>query len=109
MVNAWYVDAPPKIEPHSEGEFIGKVSRRGLRPILNVFILIHMLTGNPLPNVLGILRRWVLLVNKSLSKYFSFIWSEVITSGARKKINGDFWLSPKNNYSNVPMEIKGKQ
>jgi len=88
-VNAWYVD-PPKIEPHSEGEFIGKVSEGASTNFNDIYFNPH--AHGTHTECVGHITDEFYSVNKSLSKYF--FMSEVITV-APEKINGDFVISKK--------------
>lgn len=88
-VNAWYVD-PPKIEPHSEGEFIGKVSEGASTNFNNIYFNPH--AHGTHTECVGHITDEFHSVNKSLSKFF--FMAEVVTI-APEKINGDFVISKK--------------
>jgi kynurenine formamidase len=88
-VNAWYV-APPKIEPHSEGEFIGKVTEGASTNFNDIFFNPH--AHGTHTECVGHITEEFYSVNQSLSKFF--FMAEVITI-APEKINGDFVISKK--------------
>jgi len=88
-VNAWYV-GPPKIEPHREGEFTGKVSEGASANFNDVYFNPH--AHGTHTECVGHITEEFYSVNKSLSKYF--FMAEVITI-APEKINGDFVISKK--------------
>jgi|TARA_R110001583_G_scaffold8633_2_gene41185 kynurenine formamidase len=88
-VNAWYVD-PPKIEPHTEGEFIGKVTEGASTNFNDISFNPH--AHGTHTECIGHITEEFYSVNKSLSKFF--FMTEVITI-APEKINGDFVISKK--------------
>ena len=88
-VNAWYVD-PPKIEPHTEGEFIGKITEGASTNFNDISFNPH--AHGTHTECIGHITEEFYSVNKSLSKFF--FMTEVITI-APEKINGDFVISKK--------------
>jgi kynurenine formamidase len=88
-VNAWYVDAP-KIAPHSEGEFIGKVTEGAAVNFNDIYFNPH--AHGTHTECVGHITEEFYSVNKSLSKFF--FMAEVITI-APEKIKGDFVISKK--------------
>jgi len=88
-VNAWYV-GPPKIEPHSEGEFIGKVSEGASTNFNDIYFNPH--AHGTHTECVGHITNEFYSVNNSLSKFF--FMAEVVTI-APEKIKGDFVISKK--------------
>ena len=88
-VNAWYVD-PPKIGPHTEGEFIGKVAEGASTNFNNISFNPH--AHGTHTECIGHITEAFYSVNKSLVKFFFL--AEVITI-APEKIKGDFVISKK--------------
>ncbi|HCO86490.1 MAG TPA: metal-dependent hydrolase, partial [Arenibacter sp.] len=66
-VNAWYVD-PPKIEPHTEGEFIGKVTEGASTNFNDISFNPH--AHGTHTECIGHITEEFYSVNKSLSKFF---------------------------------------
>ncbi|MCK0192844.1 cyclase family protein [Arenibacter sp. F20364] len=88
-VNAWYVD-PPKIGPHTEGEFIGKITEGASTNFNDISFNPH--AHGTHTECIGHITEELYSVNKSLSKFF--FMAEVITI-APEKIKGDFVISKK--------------
>ncbi|RTE55105.1 cyclase family protein [Arenibacter aquaticus] len=88
-VNAWYV-GPPKIEPHSEGDFVGKVTEGASVNFNNIYFNPH--AHGTHTECVGHISKEFYSVNKSLTKYF--FMAEVITI-APEKIKDDFVISKK--------------
>ena len=88
-VNAWYID-PPKIEPHMEGEFIGKVAEGASTNFNDI-------TFNPHAHVthtecIGHITEEFHSVNRALKQFFFL--AEVVTI-APEKYQDDFVVSRK--------------
>ena len=81
---------PPKIEPHSEGEFIGKVSEGASTNFNDIYFNPH--AHGTHTECVGHITEEFYSVNKSLSKFF--FMAEVVTI-APEKIKGDFVISKK--------------
>ena len=88
-VNAWYV-GPPKIGPHTEGEFIGKVAEGASTNFNDISFNPH--AHGTHTECIGHITEAFYSVNKSLVKFF--FMAEVITI-APEKIKGDFVISKK--------------
>lgn len=88
-VNAWYV-GPPKIEPHSEGDFLGKVSEGASTNFNDIYFNPH--AHGTHTECVGHISKEFYSVNKCLTKYF--FMAEVITI-APEKIKDDFVISKK--------------
>ncbi|MCM4167059.1 Kynurenine formamidase [Arenibacter antarcticus] len=88
-VNSWYLP-PPKIEPHSEGKFIGKVSQGGSTNFNDIYFNPH--SHGTHTECVGHITEEFQSVNQSLSKFF--FMAEVITI-APEKIGDDFVISKK--------------
>ncbi|NKI25279.1 cyclase family protein [Arenibacter sp. 6A1] len=88
-VNAWYV-GPPTIEPHKEGEFVGKVSEGASINFNNIHFNPH--AHGTHTECVGHITEEFYSVNKSLSKFFFF--AELITVAPEKK-GDDFVISKK--------------
>ena len=73
-VNAWYVD-PPKIEPHSEGEFIGKVSEGASTNFNDIYFNPH--AHGTHTECVGHITEKVHSINQNLKQFFFL--AEVIT------------------------------
>lgn len=88
-VNSWYLP-PPKIHPHSEGEFVGKVSEGGSTNFNDIYFNPH--SHGTHTECVGHITEEFHSVNQSLSRFF--FMAEVITV-APEKIEGDFVISRK--------------
>ncbi len=88
-VNAWYV-GPPKIEPHTEGDFVGKVTEGASINFNDIYFNPH--AHGTHTECVGHISKDFYSVNKCLTKYF--FMAEVITI-APEKIKGDFIISKK--------------
>src|SRR5690606_26067972 len=88
-VNSWYLP-PPKIEPHREGEFVGKVSMGGSTNFNDIYFNPH--SHGTHTECVGHITEEFHSVNQSLSRFF--FMAEVITV-APEKIEGDFVISRK--------------
>lgn len=88
-VNAWYV-GPPKIEPHTEGDFVGKVTEGASINFNDIYFNPH--AHGTHTECVGHISKDFYSVNKCLTKYF--FMAEVITI-APEKIKGDFVISKK--------------
>ncbi len=88
-VNAWYVD-PPKIEPHSEGDFIGKVSEGSAVNFNDIWFNPHAHCTHT--ECVGHITEKFYSVNECFTQFFHF--TEVVTI-APEKVKGDFVISKK--------------
>ena len=88
-VNAWYVE-PPKIEPHSEGGFVGKVSEGASINFNNIKFNPH--AHGTHTECVGHITKEFQSINKKLKRYFFL--AEVITI-APEKYQDDFVISRK--------------
>ncbi|MCG2462645.1 cyclase family protein [Flavobacteriaceae bacterium F89] len=88
-VNAWNID-PPKIIPHTEGEFIGKVSEGASTNFNDIWFNPHA-HGTHTECVGHITKRFH-SVNNSLERHFFLAQVVTIAPG---KLNGDFVISKK--------------
>jgi len=88
-VNAWYVDHP-RIEPHSEGDFVGKVSEGASTNFNNISFNPH--AHGTHTECVGHITADFHSVNQNLKKYF--FKAEVITL-APEKYQDDFVISRK--------------
>lgn len=88
-VNSWYLD-PPKIEPHTEGEFVGKVSEGGSTNFNDIYFNPH--SHGTHTECVGHITEEFRSVNNCLSKFF--FMTEVITI-APEKMGDDFVISKK--------------
>lgn len=88
-VNSWYLP-PPEIRPHSEGEFVGKVSKGGSTNFNDIFFNPH--SHGTHTECIGHITEDFHSVNQSLDKYF--FMAEVITV-APEKTGDDFVISKK--------------
>src|SRR5690606_19794288 len=88
-VNSWYLP-PPTIRPHSEGEFVGKVSKGGSTNFHDTFFKPH--SHGTHTECIGHITKEFHSVNHSLSKFF--FMAEVITV-APEKLKGDVVISKK--------------
>lgn len=88
-VNSWYLP-PPTIQPHSEGEFVGKVSKGGSTNFNDIFFNPH--SHGTHTECIGHITEEFHSVNHSLTKFF--FMAEVITV-APEKIGDDFVISKK--------------
>lgn len=88
-VNSWYLP-PPRIEPHSEGEFVGKVAMGGSTNFNDIYFNPH--SHGTHTECVGHITEEFRSVNKCLSKFF--FMTEVITI-APEKIGDDFVISKK--------------
>lgn len=88
-VNAWYVDHP-KMEPHSEGDFVGKVSEGGSTNFNDISFNPH--AHGTHTECVGHITEAFHSVNQNLKKYF--FKAEVITL-APEKYQDDFVISRK--------------
>lgn len=88
-VNAWYVDSP-KIEPHVEGDFVGKVSEGASINFNNIQFNPH--AHGTHTECVGHITKEFHSVNQNLKKFF--FKAEVITI-APEKYQGDFVISRK--------------
>ncbi len=73
-VNAWYLE-PPKIEPHKEGNYIGKVSEGASTNFNNIWFNPHSHVTHT--ECLGHITKEFHSVNRNLKQFFFF--AEVIT------------------------------
>lgn len=88
-MNSWYLP-PPRIDPHSEGEFVGKVSMGGSTNFNDIYFNPH--SHGTHTECVGHITEEFRSVNKSLSKFF--FMTEVITI-APEKLGDDFVISKK--------------
>ncbi|MFS4493252.1 cyclase family protein [Maribacter sp. 2308TA10-17] len=88
-VNAWYVDHP-KIEPHTEGDFVGKVSEGASTNFNNISFNPH--AHGTHTECVGHITKDFHSVNQNLKRYF--FKAEVITL-APEKYQDDFVISRK--------------
>ncbi|WP_190810930.1 cyclase family protein [Flagellimonas sp. S3867] len=88
-VNAWYLDAP-KITPHQEGDFIGKVSEGAPVNFNDIWFNPHSHVTHT--ECLGHITESFHSINQSLKQFFFF--AEVITVAPEKK-GEDFVISEK--------------
>ncbi|NAS10453.1 cyclase family protein [Poritiphilus flavus] len=88
-VNAWYLK-PPRIEPHSDGDFVGKVSEGGSTNFNNIFFNPH--AHGTHTECVGHITEEFHSVNSHWSRFFFL--AEVITI-APEKYQEDFVVSRK--------------
>ncbi|WP_431126045.1 cyclase family protein [Flagellimonas flava] len=88
-VNAWYLD-PPRIEPHQEGKFIGKVSEGASTNFNDIWFNPHSHVTHT--ECLGHITKAFHSVNQKLKRYF--FWAEVITVAPERQ-GKDFVISEK--------------
>jgi kynurenine formamidase len=88
-VNAWYVE-PPKIEPHTNGDFVGKVSEGASTNFNDIQFNPH--AHGTHTECVGHITKEFHSVNKNLKRYFFL--AEVITI-APEKYQHDFVISRK--------------
>ncbi len=88
-VNAWYVE-PPQIEPHRDGDYIGKVSEGGSTNFNNIFFNPH--AHGTHTECVGHITEDFHSVNRNWSRFFFL--AEVITI-APEKYQDDFVVSRK--------------
>ena len=88
-VNAWYVE-PPKIEPHTDGDFVGKVSEGASTNFNDIQFNPH--AHGTHTECVGHITKEFHSVNQNLKKYFFL--AEVITI-APEKYQDDFVISRK--------------
>ena len=88
-VNAWYIEHP-KIEPHSEGEFIGAVSKGAAINFNYIWFSPH--AHGTHTECVGHLTEDFHSINKNLQQYF--FYAEVVTLAPEKQ-KGDFVISKK--------------
>lgn len=88
-VNAWYID-PPKITPHTEGEFIGKVTEGASTNFNDIWFNPH--SHGTHTECVGHITEEFHSVNQNLKQFFFL--AEVVTIAPEKQ-NGDFVISKK--------------
>lgn len=88
-VNAWYL-GPPKIGPHEEGNFIGKVSKGASTNFNDIWFNPHSHVTHT--ECLGHITEAFYSINQELKQFFFF--AEVITVAPEKK-GEDFVISEK--------------
>ncbi len=88
-VNAWYID-PPKIEPHRQDNFVGKVSEGASTNFNDIWFNPH--AHGTHTECVGHITEDFQSVNQSLKQFFFL--AEVVTI-APEKWNGDFVISKK--------------
>lgn len=88
-VNAWYLDSP-RIVPHQEGEFIGKISEGASTNFNDIWFNPHSHVTHT--ECLGHITKEFYSVNKKLKRYF--FWAEVITVAPERQ-GEDFVISEK--------------
>ncbi|MGB5555655.1 MAG: cyclase family protein [Flavobacteriaceae bacterium] len=88
-VNAWYVDHP-RIEPHTEGEFVGKVSEGSAVNFNDIWFNPH--AHGTHTECVGHITEAFLSVNTVFKQYFFL--AEVVTIAPEKR-QGDFVISKK--------------
>lgn len=88
-VNAWYIE-PPRIEPHTEGEFVGAVSKGAVVNFNDIWFNPH--AHGTHTECVGHLTEEILSINKNLNQYF--FYAEVVTIAPEKQ-EGDFVVSKK--------------
>lgn len=88
-VSAWYIDHP-KITPHTEGEFIGKVTEGASTNFNDIWFNPH--AHGTHTECVGHITKKFHSVNKSLDRYFFLAQVVTIAPG---KLNGDFVISKK--------------
>ncbi|MEJ1223160.1 cyclase family protein [Sediminicola sp. 1XM1-17] len=88
-VNAWYV-GPPKIEPHTEGDFVGKVTEGASTNFNDISFNPH--AHGTHTECVGHITEAFHSVNKCLDQFF--FMAEVITIAPEKQ-KGDFVISKK--------------
>jgi len=88
-VNAWYVD-PPKIEAHTDGDYIGKVSEGGSTNFNNISFNPH--AHGTHTECVGHITKDFHSINKNLNRFFFL--AEVVTI-APEKYQDDFVISRK--------------
>lgn len=88
-VNAWYIEHP-RIEPHTEGDFIGAVSKGAAVNFNDIWFNPHSHVTHT--ECVGHITEEFHSVNKNLNQYF--FYAEVVTI-APEKFNDDFIISKK--------------
>ncbi|MDE3742638.1 cyclase family protein [Maribacter polysaccharolyticus] len=88
-VNAWYI-GHPRIEPHTEGDFVGAVAQGAAVNFNDIWFNPHSHVTHT--ECLGHITEEFNSVNKNLMQYF--FYAEVVTI-APEKLNGDFVISKK--------------
>ena len=88
-VNAWYVP-PPKIEPHTEGNFIGKVSEGAAINFNDISFNPH--AHGTHTECVGHITEDFHSINQNMSRFF--FYAELITI-APERYQGDLVISPK--------------
>tara|TARA_R110001583_G_scaffold5071_3_gene27977 strand:- start:131 stop:883 length:753 start_codon:yes stop_codon:yes gene_type:complete len=88
-VNAWYIEHP-RIEPHTEGDFIGAVSKGAAVNFNDIWFNPHAHVTHT--ECVGHITEEFNSVNKNLNQYF--FYAEVVTI-APEKFNDDFIISKK--------------
>lgn len=88
-VNAWYLD-PPKISPHQEGDFIGKVSEGAPVNFNDIWFNPHSHVTHT--ECLGHITEAFHSINQNLKQYFFL--AEVVTVAPEKR-GSDFVISEK--------------
>ena len=88
-VNAWYIEHP-RIEPHTEGDFIGAVSKGAAVNFNDMWFNPHAHVTHT--ECVGHITEEFHSVNKNLNQYF--FYAEVVTI-APEKFNDDFIISKK--------------
>ncbi|MDV7139895.1 cyclase family protein [Maribacter sp. TH_r10] len=88
-VNAWYIEHP-RIEPHTEGDFIGAVSKGAAVNFNDIWFNPHAHVTHT--ECVGHITEEFHSVNKNLNQYF--FYAEVVTI-APEKFNDDFIISKK--------------
>ncbi|WP_282055314.1 cyclase family protein [Maribacter luteus] len=88
-VNAWYIEHP-RIEPHTEGDFIGAVSEGAAVNFNDIWFNPHAHVTHT--ECVGHITEEFHSVNKNLNQYF--FYAEVVTI-APEKFNDDFIISKK--------------
>ncbi len=88
-VNAWYIEHP-RIEPHTEGDFIGAVSEGAAVNFNDIWFNPHAHVTHT--ECVGHITEEFNSVNKNLNQYF--FYAEVVTI-APEKFNDDFIISKK--------------
>ncbi len=88
-INAWYLD-PPRIAPHQDGEFVGKVSEGASTNFNNIWFNPHSHVTHT--ECLGHITKAFHSVNQNVKRYFFL--AEVITVAPEKQ-GEDFVISEK--------------
>lgn len=88
-VNAWYLDAP-RIEPHQEGDFVGKVSQGGSTNFNDIWFNPHSHMTHT--ECLGHITEAFHSINQKLERFFFL--AEVVTV-APEKYGDDYAISAK--------------